>query len=161
MSSQPHFPPRPAVLLFRGRGIVSSLIRWQSRAPYSHAALLMPDGRIVESWQGAGVRIKMLSDWTDIDAYSCPLMDEGDWDMAIRFALKQVGKPYDYLGVARFVTRRPSPINDKWFCSELVYRALQVAGVDLFARIQPWEISPGMLSYSPLLRPIRMSGAPA
>ena len=28
----------PAILLFKGRGIVSTLIRWQSRGQYSHAA---------------------------------------------------------------------------------------------------------------------------
>lgn len=144
---------QPAILLFRGRGIVSALIRWQSRGQYSHAAILMPNGRIIESWQGAGVRIKKLTDWSDIDAFTIPGMTIPQWDTAINYALRQVGKKYDYLGVARFVSRRPSPEDDKWFCSELVYRALQESGVHLFARLEPWAVSPALISHSPLLRP--------
>lgn len=158
--SPPQSSHEPAILLFRGRGIISTLIRWQSRGPYSHAAILLPDGQIVESWQGSGVRTKRLTDWTDIDAYLIPEMSRGQWKTAIRYALSQVGKKYDYLGVARFVTRRPSRDNDKWFCSELVYRALQEAGINLFERIEPWAVSPAMLAYSPLLEPTAANVCP-
>lgn len=139
----------PSILLFHGRGLISTLIRWQSRGQYSHAAILMPDGQIVESWQGAGVRVKTLSDWEGIDRYTIPGMSPDQWDDAIAYALDQVGAGYDYLGVLRFISRRPSPTNDRWFCSELVFSALRHAGVDLFQRIDPWAVSPGLLAISP------------
>ena len=145
----------PAILLFRGRGIVSNLIRWQSRGQYSHAAILMPDGQIVESWQGAGVRVKTLSDWDDIDAFTIPGMPDAAWDDAIGFALDQVGKGYDYVGVARFITRQKGyPDLKKWFCSELVFAALEWVGWAPFDRIEPWAVSPGLLLVSPKLNPI-------
>jgi uncharacterized protein YycO len=149
-------PPKgPAILLFRGRGLASALIRFQSRGEYSHAAILMPDGRIVESWQGAGVRVKTLSDWKDIDAFTIPNMPQAAWDDAIRFALDQVGKGYDYVGVARFITRKRHYTDiDKWFCSELVFAALQSVGFAPFDRIEPWAVSPGLLLVSPMLFPI-------
>jgi uncharacterized protein YycO len=142
---------RPAVLLFRGRGIISMLIRWQSRSPYSHAALLMPDGRIVESWQGSGVRIKSVKDWTDIEIYDVVAMDDFAWSLALDFAADLVGSGYDYKAVMRFVSRRPASDNERWFCSELVFAALQSAGISLLSRISAAAVSPGMLALSPLL----------
>lgn len=143
----------PAVLLFRGRGAISALIRWQTRSPFSHAALLMPDGRIVESWQGAGVRVKTLADWDGVDFFDVPSMTDFQWSLALDFALELVGRGYDYRAVARFVSRRPAADNERWFCSELVFAALEAAGVSLLERIDAAAVSPGLLSLSPLLRP--------
>lgn len=142
------------VLLFRGRGIISALIRWQTRSVYSHAALLMPDGKIIESWQGEGVRTKQLTDWSNIDQFEVVGMTSEQWIDAIEFARLQIGRGYDYLGVIRFISRRSMPANGRWFCSELVFMALRVAGVDLLARIEAGEVSPGVLALSPLLKEV-------
>lgn len=144
---------QPAVLLFRGRGAISAAIRWQTRSRYSHAALRLRDGRIVESWQGAGVQIKTLTDWTGIDAYLIPSATPAQWDEALDQACYLVGHGYDYWAIARFVSRRLMPFNDRWFCSELVFWALARAGVRLLSRISPAEVSPGLLALSPLLVP--------
>lgn len=147
-------PYRPAVLLFRGRGFISAAIRWQTRSPYSHAALLLPNGRIVESWQGAGVRIKKPTDWADIDIYDVRGATRTQWGTALQYALAQVGQPYDYRSVARFLSRRdalPAEVTGRWFCSELVYAALQAAGISLLDRVTAAEVSPAMLALSPLL----------
>ncbi|HEX8310115.1 MAG TPA: YiiX/YebB-like N1pC/P60 family cysteine hydrolase [Chthoniobacteraceae bacterium] len=146
-------PRGPAVLLFKGRGIVSTLIRWQTRGEYSHAAILLPDGLIVESWQGHGVRVKALEDWRDVDRFEVPGMTPGQWAEAIGFALRQVGQGYDYWAIVRFMSRRHMPQNDRWFCSELVFTALAHAGVKLFDRIESWAVSPGLLAISPRLTP--------
>lgn len=143
---------RPAVLLFKGRGIISTLIRWQSRSQYSHAALLMPDGRIIESWQGDGVRIKTVTDWTDIEIYDVEGMTDFQWELALDFARDLVGHGYDYKAVLRFVSRRPASDNERWFCSELVFAALEWVGVSLLARTSAAAVSPGMLALSPLLK---------
>lgn len=139
------------MLLFKGRGLISTLIRWQSRSQYSHAALLMPDGRIVESWQGDGVRVKEIADWTDVEAYDVIGMTDFQWDLALDFALELVGSGYDYKAVMRFISRRPASDNERWFCSELVFAALESAGVPPLARISAAAVSPGMLALSPLL----------
>lgn len=143
--------PRCRVLLFRGRGVISTLVRWQTRSIYSHAALLLPNGQILESWQGAGVRVRSLSDWSGVDCFRVQGMTGDQWGQALRFAYRQIGAGYDYISVARFVSRRNAPDNGRWFCSELVAAALQVAGVQLLARVDPAEVSPAMLSWSPLL----------
>lgn len=144
-------PPQGAVLLFRGRGFVSRLIRWQTRSCYSHAALLLPDGRVVESWQGAGVRITRLEDWQDVDVFDVAGMTPAQWERAIAFALRQVGHGYDYWAIVRFISRERMPENNRWFCSELVFAAIEDGGVRLLERIKAWAVSPGELRVSPLL----------
>lgn len=142
------------VLLFRGRGIISALIRWQTRSVYSHAAILMPDGNIIESWQGEGVRTKKLTDWSNIDQFEVVGMTREQWIYAIEFARLQIGRGYDYLGVIRFVSRKSLPANKRWFCSELVFAALKQVGVSLLERIDAGEVSPGLLANSPLLKEV-------
>jgi uncharacterized protein YycO len=143
------------ILLFKGRGIVSAMIRLQTRSEYSHAALLYPDGStLVESWQGSGVRRKTITDFRDVDAFIVPGMTEVQWKDAFKFAAAQVGLGYDYRSVARFVTRVSAKENGRWFCSELVFAALQYSGVELLHRITAAEVAPGHLALSPLIQPI-------
>src|SRR5690606_21875536 len=71
------------------------------------------------------------------------------------FLEKQTGKSYDYRMVFRFITRlqETRKSRGKWFCSELVFAALQQCGIDLLSRTEPWEVSPGLLARSPYLQP--------
>jgi len=143
----------PCLLLFRGKGVISALIRWQTRSKYSHAALLLPNGDIIEAWQGlgAGVRIKRgLDSWDGVEIYAVPSATAAAWNEVIGFARSRVGAGYDYWSVARFISRRHMPPNDKWFCSELVFAAFRFAGIHLL-RAESQEVSPGMLSRSPLI----------
>lgn len=144
----------PKILLFKGRGMVSRLIRWQTNGQYSHAAIQRPDGRIIEAWhKPPRVRLRSrLSDWRDVEAYSVHMPD-GGWEKAISWAERQIGKKYDFGGVARFVTRWRKKQDDKWFCSELVFQAVREGGVDLLDRVSPSQVSPTVLSFSPLLEP--------
>lgn len=142
---------RCRVLLFRGRGLLSAFIRWQSRSKFAHAALLLPDGRILESWPGAGVRVTSLPDWDGVTVCRVQGMTEVGWRMSVSFACEQVGCGYDWLGVTRFVSRREMPTNTRWFCSELVTAAVAAGGVELVRGIPPSEVSPHLLSVSPLL----------
>src|SRR5688572_9599894 len=124
----------PKILLFRGKGFFSTLIRWQTRSPFSHAAILLPDGvTIIESWQGEGVRKKKVTNWSDIDKFTVNVSPEV-WEKVIAFCESQVGKKYDYLQVLRFVSRRKGKDDSKWFCSELVFRGFELAGEPLLAR---------------------------
>lgn len=142
---------RCRVLLFRGRGVISALVRWQTRSIYSHSAILLPDGRILEAWQGSGVRIRDLPSGGGIEHFKVKGITPAQWRQAIAFGRDQLGKGYDYVSVLRFVSRRNAPENGRWFCSELVAAALQVAGLPFLSRVDPAEVSPAMLSWSPLL----------
>lgn len=143
----------PRILLFKGKGFVSKLIKWQTNGQYSHAALQRPDGRIIEAWhKPAKVRLNKLKRWDSVEAYEVNATPE-QWAKALEWAEKQIGKKYDFGGVLRFVTRWRKQKDDKWFCSELVFQAMKEGGVDLLSRIQCSQVSPTVLSFSPLLKP--------
>lgn len=145
---------KPKILLFKGQGAISKLIRWQTNGQYSHAAIQREDGRIIEAWHNpAKVRLRgPLQNWNNVEAYDIVGMSDAQWAKAIEYAEAQIGKKYDFGGVLRFVTRWRKKKDDKWFCSELVYQAVLEAGVPLLARIQCSQVSPAVLSFSPLLR---------
>lgn len=145
-------PGRHYILLFRGRGVVSALIRWQTRSAYSHAAILLPDGEtIIEAWQFKGVQERKLTDWQGIDAFMVPSMDDWQWAKAVEHARQQIGKPYDYRGVFRFLTRSEADDNGKLFCSELVFASCLHGRAHLLKRIKPGAVAPSHLAISPLL----------
>lgn len=145
------------IALFKGRGLISALIRWQTRGTYSHAAIItgLRPLTIIEAWQGSGVRQKSLGfDLKNIDFFALRKEPNFSTERAITFACAQLGFPYDYRGVFRFVTRVPAHINSKWFCSELVHEAVRVGGMELLQR-ESSEVAPEHLSWSTKL--IRIS----
>lgn len=144
------------ICLHRGTSIVSRLIEWQTRGAYSHASLLLPDGRQIEAWaDGVNIRTTFQAHDSAVDFFT---VDASDAQVAqiVAFANGEIGCPYDWLGDACFVTRMhpPSASAEAWFCSELVYAAIQSGGIDLFRATQPFEVSPALLGRSPLLRPV-------
>lgn len=142
------------VLLFKGGDPISWIVKKQSRSIYSHAALLIPGTKTcIESYPGSGVRLRQLTakDWESIDMYNVRGMTPEMWASAIDFAHKQLGMSYDWLSVLRFVDKRPARENAKWFCSELVHKAISEAGIRILERIPSAEVAPAHLAISPLL----------
>lgn len=146
------------VALHRGTGLISRAIQWQTRSHYSHASVMCRNGCGIEAREGKGVRV--TADWLkfkaldeQVDLFTVKVT-EAQADSIEAFLLDQVGKKYDWTMVARFITRRQAARDEsgKWFCSELVFAAFQQAGVELLRDTQPWEVSPGLLGRSPLLR---------
>lgn len=144
------------IALFKGNGFISKLIRWQTRGMYSHAALILNDGTVVESREFVGVRHvpDIIRDkGEEVDIFAIDTTPAQDSTIAA-FALEQVGKKYNYVGVFRFLTRQrwSASERDKWFCSELVYSAFKHAGLSLFRETEAWEVDPEFLSRSSALK---------
>lgn len=143
------------VLLFRGTGLIGWLIKWQTRSPYSHAALLYPDGRtVIEAREFRGVRHHVLTakEWATVDAFEVTSMDAEQWAAAFAKAESMLGQGYDYWAVLKFVSRRPARQNGRWFCSELVCNVLASVGCALLERMPCHETHPGHLRLSPKMR---------
>lgn len=153
MSPAPY--PRLYIGLHRGPGLVGRLIRWQTRSPWSHASIYIRGAGVIEAREGRGVvqaPRHRLRPGERVDFCSAGISADQE-EAVIEFARRQLGKPYDYTMVARFVTRRQATraTCGKWFCSELVYAAFHHAGVELLRDTEPWEVSPGLLARSPHL----------
>jgi uncharacterized protein YycO len=140
------------LLIFSGRGPVSLAIRWVTRGPYSHVALLGPEesDTIYESWQGAGVRKKRIDDWEDIHVFKIPLMTDEMWEKAINWFVTQLGRKYDYKAIGGFLSRRAQKANGKWICSEIGFDAIRRGGLSLL-NAEAWKVSPNILAFSPLI----------
>lgn len=147
---------KPRIALFRGTGVVSWLIKVQSRGEYSHAALVIPNtlDHVIESREFAGVQVRKLTEneMRAVDYYAVPDMTDEQFAKVMEAAHAELGKPYDYWSVARFLSKRPARENGKWFCSEFVHKLLADGGVRLLNRIPSAEVAPCMLSYSPLAK---------
>ena len=144
------------VALFRGRvSLISRAIEWDTRSPYCHAAIVQTDGSVIESIEGVGVhRIDAIPQGDTYDLFTVQGLTEAG-EMAVeRFLGAQLGLPYANLDIVGFITR--SGVQEDrgaWFCSELVFAAIEAGGVSLLSRIAPFQVSPGMLALSPLLIP--------
>ncbi|MBW1672137.1 MAG: hypothetical protein JRJ45_00575 [Deltaproteobacteria bacterium] len=143
------------ILAYKGRSIFSKLIKIQTRSDYSHVAFLLDDGTVIEAWALLGVRhvaspTEAHKSGTVIDTFE--IESEYDSLATMDFLKSQLGKKYDYRGIVRFLTRRKSPADDRWFCSELVMEALRRGGLDLQERLPSSYATPRDVVISPHLR---------
>ncbi len=143
------------VALHRGEGVIARAIRWQTRSVYSHASIVLEGtGSVIEAREFQGVRWvrwdEVVASGESIDLFRVKGLTPEAEAVVLQFLWDQMGKPYDYTMVARFISRRQAAREEsgKWFCSELVFAALAKAGVKLLERIEPWEVSPGVLRLS-------------
>ena len=142
------------ILGYRGKSITSRLIQAQTRSEHSHIGVQISGGRVIEAWQGTGVRLipdpfHGHSKGTEIDVYR--ISNDFDQERVEVFLRSQLGKKYDYSSVFRFITRRDAVANDKIFCSELAELAFIAGGLPLLNG-NPSHHSPRDTLLSPYLK---------
>jgi hypothetical protein len=140
------------IAFFRGTGIIGDAIRWQTRGEYSHVGWILRDGSIIEAWHKGGVRhsahpFALHGGDVKFDvAVPCGI-DGQQIDVIEAFLHEQVGAGYDWLGVVRFLSGVNRNNWDRWFCSELVAEACEMAHAPLLMT-EAWRLSPVTLSWS-------------
>ncbi len=149
------------IIVSTGSGAVSTVIRTGSLSPYSHAALYIGNGEVIEAIGEGVVRQSLataLSDDTLAVVYRRIGLSAAQAGLVIRYAAAQVGKSYDYAGVAgasghttggrimRMISIPLSVVQDigealntispesSFFCSELVLRAFEQANARITFR---------------------------
>jgi uncharacterized protein YycO len=157
------------ILLSADPGVTSAGVRLVTLSPVSHAALYVGDGRIVEA-VGSGVRLRTIPAVLDAEAvvvaFRDPRVTPGDGRTIADYALSQVGRRYDHLGVVLQVPfsieRRVCELpliptlvrdycirgfaiiqlgaysNDQFFCSQFVLEAYRQAGLPLTDAAPRW-----------------------
>ena len=146
---------------YKGKSFASKVIKFVTRGQYSHTAIMLADDEIYEAWQGSNsIRvIKSLSDGhsqgTPVDIYELPSTGLQE-KMFTEYLTRQVGKKYDFLGLVSFYfNKSKSNREDRWFCSELFVAACNFADIQLLSNVEPWQVSPTMVTRSPLPKFIR------
>jgi len=139
--------------LWLGKSPVSRIIQWHTRSIYSHAGFLTRDHQVIEA-VATGMRIRPLNDdpkrlhWFDI-----PDLSISGWETAEAWLRKQVriGTPYNYSGLFAFVLRHRALAHNMLFCSQSIFAAVKLGGVELLARCSEDLVAPALLAYSPLM----------
>jgi len=153
--------PKAYVLASKGISLTSRAIRFRQWGfSFTHIAycfdLTTPhDPAVVEAWWH-GVRLgrfsKTHTPGTEFSIFSVTVSKEQKEAIEL-FLKRQIGKPYDWLGILGFVFFNPNlESKNRWFCSELVFTAFQMAGVELLKNTHPSEVSPRLFLKSPLLQ---------
>lgn len=104
------------ILFSRSRLPGSYLIRWLTFSQWSHVALLMDNGDVIEAtWPK--VRKSNIKEFVRAHPDFVIRYLDGDEDRV----LSQIGKDYDISGLFMFLNPwRDWTTDDKWFCSELI-----------------------------------------
>ncbi len=157
------------VFMYKGRGLISSVIRWVTHSPYSHAALAAwwNQRLIVMEAIGRGVIVNPASRSIrhyrgDVEWFSCKKeISEDDRLRMVKFAQEELGKSYGrwkaiLLGIKilferDFEKRDRLKREKKLFCSEYVAQIYNSIGLDLKKGRSDRFTKPGDIANSPLL----------
>jgi uncharacterized protein YycO len=142
------------VRLYRGKSIISKLIKWQTRGEFTHAAIII-GGELYEAKEFKGVQTRSTTEPKDTD-YEDFIVEASalQEDQALEFVKRQLGKPYDYTMVIRFITHQSQETRKSsgvWFCSEFVLATLLKIGIKAL-NADPCMVNPEVLSWSPILK---------
>lgn len=140
---------------YKGTSFPSRGIRLFNDGDYSHVAWIDDDtGEVYEAWTSGVRKVQSIhhdhTPGTPVDIFMLPSEGHVQRTAIRHFMISQVGKPYDWPGVMRFVTRgKESDSNDpaKWFCSRLVACGYRLAGIPLLWA-PDWKINPTDCTYS-------------
>ena len=154
------------IALWHGHDILSKMISAVSRGQYTHAAVQIQEGSplIIEAYTPrVRVRIFTPEEAKNMDFFEVKGLTQAQQEKALAWFHDHIGDDYAETSLFRFIPgfralfgdEKEKDFNNRFFCSAFVFRGLQEAGVDLLSRIRPWEVSPTILSYSPLLEKIQ------
>jgi uncharacterized protein YycO len=148
---------KPADLFFTtSDSFISWSIRQRTWGRYSHVQIIVsaePEISVVSA-DANGVYCRGIhgDEKNKYAIMTCPGITESERDEIVKFCLSQVGKPYDFIGLASFLVYKELQNNNSWFCSELAYIAYKQAGIRLVRRVQQDFVSPRDLYISPILQ---------
>ncbi|EDO8872226.1 hypothetical protein GL638_00555 [Campylobacter coli] len=108
---------------------------------YSHCEIILDNLMISSSPRDKGVRIKEFKDTGRWDFIEINDINE---TKIKEFLYSQIGKKYDFLGILGFFTLTKDS-EDKWFCSEIIIRALQIGGLVKLGDMNAGSSSPNRL----------------
>ncbi len=130
---------------------VSHAIRWFTWSEFSHVDIVLPSGRLLGAHLRGGVAIRD-PDYAVFSRVERRVVRDVP-PVAVDWACRQIGKPYDVGAIVGLLTRQDWRQQDSWFCSELVARAFEIAGKPLLFE-DSWRITPRDLMLSPLVEKI-------
>ena len=127
----------------------SKLICWYTNSKFYHVEVILKDIWI-SSQEGEGVHVAPLkplnNKWCYVDLGEA-VLSKREYVDVMNWINEQVDKKYDWTGIV-FSQFLPASIHhsNKWFCSEISCRLLQLLKYEQVQGIQPETLSPGDLA---------------
>ena len=134
------------VILVRAHSVGSLLIRARLWEHWSHAAILLQNGDVIDAtFKAGGVRRRKLADvLKHSSAFKVIDLPVPDPVAAAKFMHAQIGKPYDWRAILGWITSDRDWSNDSaWFCFELVAGVAKAGGLhawDDLKRVTGWQL---------------------
>jgi uncharacterized protein YycO len=134
------------VVLVRANTLSSLLIRARLWENWSHAAVLLQNGEVIDAtFKAGGVRRRKLEDvLKHASAFKIIDLPVTDPVAAMTFLHAQIGKPYDWRGIMGWITSdRDWRDSSAWFCFELVAAVAEAGGLDAWhdlKRVSGWQL---------------------
>lgn len=132
----------------RSRLPLSPIIRFLTWSQWSHVAIQLDDGRVVEAI-ASGVRcvaidecLKRMSKHTVVELEP---VDDLKRIYAECWLIEQVGKKYDWGALFGFLFKRNWQSNNRWFCSELAAEFCKKLGYRIANEKQLNRVTPQFL----------------
>lgn len=135
------------------RSLVSSLIRAWTWSAFSHVDIIVPGMGYLGSKAPQGVRLRpwdyQKPSRAMIGTVECTEAQAAD---VMEFALRQVGKKYDWLNIYGEILHKDwTEEPNRWVCSALIWAAFHYAGIDLVDPEKLDRLTPKDLLLSPYI----------
>ena len=143
------------LLFSRSHQLGSYFIRWITWSDWSHVEFVTDDGFVIGAvYPGGVMKYPLATRLAESSAYEYCTVVKGDYQKALDFLTKQIGKPYDVTAIFGILTHRDWEEDDRWFCSEMQTAAIKESndGVCSPVRKVSWRVTPQDLYQSPCLR---------
>jgi uncharacterized protein YycO len=135
-------------------GLVSSAIKFWTWSEWTHCEIYTKDGWLGAQTDGKGVAVRPFN-YTTPKAQALFSIELPNYDLAMEFAYKQLGKPYDYTAILGMIAREPLAENPlKWFCSDYLAAVTRKGGINLLHGEGVYRFTPRDIYISPLPTPI-------
>lgn len=162
------------ILLYKGKGFISKLIKMSTKSEYSHVAIVLdPENFVGVEAILKGVRAFDLRklDPKDIDVFRVDkaLLGKSSFNKTKSFLVDKLGSKYDKLGViwlgclklfSLFTGGILKPHNKfqksrDYFCSELTYLAFAEGNIDIVPEVASSDVtSPGDIAKSSVIEKV-------
>lgn len=130
----------------------SIFIRWFCWSNYHHCGLVKDNEVIHASFRHGIIKQNLYSFCSKYKKIKFCHVDNVNQEKAWNWALKQVGKNYDWKALFGLLLRKNFYDDNKYFCSELIECAIYQGGVELI-RKEASRVTPQNLLDSPLVIP--------
>jgi hypothetical protein len=129
-------------------GFNSKFLQWAQRSPYSHIEAVFPTYNLGSRASHGVQRYTDYYKTREFAYIECSTEEKRLFDQYIHSKLEQ---DYDWRAFVGFFLYSRTQVNHKWFCSELIQKALEHAGVNIIERQPAGWTMPRDFLISPLV----------